>query len=99
MCLATMLAALETNLEPTVLVNLGMGLLVLMLAFVGACCHQAYTKHTGSEPLLLTVEPKSSKSLKTEVETEKRFNESQKIPRCLAVSRTRNHSILGLHVR
>lgn len=94
-----MLKALETNLEPNVQVNLGMGLLVLILAFVGACCRQACTKNMASEPLLLTVEPKSSKSLETEVETEKHFSGSQKISRCLAVSKTSNHSILGLHIR
>ncbi|CAD6452130.1 6f0e7e19-75c2-46f1-90e3-3866da1e9d92 [Sclerotinia trifoliorum] len=99
MCLATMLKALETNLEPNVQVNLGTGLLVLILAFVGACFHQACNKNTATEPLLLTVEPKSSKSLKTEVATEKHFNGSPKIPGCLAVSRTSNHSILGLHIR
>ncbi|TGO91607.1 hypothetical protein BPOR_0023g00320 [Botrytis porri] len=74
MCLATMLIALKANLDPTVLVNLGMGLLVLILAFVGACCRQVYIKHAAKEPLLLTVEPKSVKFIKTEVETEKRFN-------------------------
>ncbi|KAF5870803.1 uncharacterized protein Bfra_009357 [Botrytis fragariae] len=72
-----MLIALKANLEPTVLVNLGMGLLVLILAFAGACCRQVYTKHVAKEPLLLTVEPKSVKFIKTEVETEMRFNESQ----------------------
>ncbi|QSZ32672.1 hypothetical protein DSL72_002251 [Monilinia vaccinii-corymbosi] len=74
MCLATMIVALRTNLEPTTPVNLSMGLLVLILACAGACCHQAYTKHTASEPLLLTVEPKSAKCLKMEVETGKRVN-------------------------
>ncbi|TEY64775.1 hypothetical protein BOTCAL_0143g00180 [Botryotinia calthae] len=88
MCLATMLIALKANLEPTVLVNLGMGLLVLILAFVGACCRQVYTKH-----------PKSAKFIKTEVEKEKHFNESQKSPGYLAIQRTKNHHILGLHVR
>ncbi|APA13588.1 predicted protein [Sclerotinia sclerotiorum 1980 UF-70] len=78
-----MLKALETNLEPNVQVNLGMGLLVLILAFVGACCRQACTKNMASEPLLLTVEPKSSKSLETEVETEKHFNEDLKVPCCV----------------
>lgn len=73
MCLATMLVALKTNLEPTSLVNLSIGLLVLILAFAGAYCHQAYTKCTTSEPLLLTIEPKSAKFLEMEVETEKRF--------------------------
>ncbi|THV53819.1 hypothetical protein BGAL_0041g00280 [Botrytis galanthina] len=76
MCLATMLIALKANLDPTVIVNLGMGLLVLILAFVGACCRQVYTKHVAKEPLLLTVEPKSAKFIKTELETEKRFNVS-----------------------
>ena len=74
MCLATMLVALKTNLDPTVLANLSMGLLVLILAFVGACGHQAYTKHTARKPLLLTVEPGISKFSKMEVEMEKRFN-------------------------
>lgn len=74
MCLATMLIALKANLEPTVLVNLGMGLLVLILAFVGACCRQVYTKHVAKEPLLLTVEPKSAKFIQTEVEKERHFN-------------------------
>ncbi|TGO73953.1 hypothetical protein BELL_0319g00160 [Botrytis elliptica] len=99
MCLATMLIALKANLEPTVLVNLGMGLLVLILAFVGACCRQVYTKHVAKEPLLLTVEPKSAKFIKTELETEKRFNESQMSPGYLAIQRTKNHHILGLNVR
>ncbi|TGO30207.1 hypothetical protein BPAE_0007g00850 [Botrytis paeoniae] len=99
MCLATMLIALKANLEPTVLVNLGMGLLVLILAFVGACYRQVYTKNVAKEPLLLTVEPKSAKFIKTEVETEKRFNESQKSPGYLAIQRTKNHHILELHVR
>ncbi|KAK6596868.1 hypothetical protein H4I96_09520 [Botrytis cinerea] len=99
MCLATMLIALKANLEPTVLVNLGMGLLVLILAFVGACCRQVYTKHVAKEPLLLTVEPKSAKFIQTEVEKERHFNESQKSPGHLAIQRTKNHHILGLHVR
>ncbi|KAF7945404.1 hypothetical protein EAE96_010178 [Botrytis aclada] len=99
MCLVTMLIALKSNLEPTVLVNLGMGLLVLILAFVGACCRQVYTKHVAKEPLLLTVEPKSVKFIKTELETENRFNESQKSPGYLTIQRTKNHHILGLHVR
>ncbi|ESZ93733.1 hypothetical protein SBOR_5870 [Sclerotinia borealis F-4128] len=69
-----MLLASKTNLEPTVLVNLSMGLLVLILAFIGACCRQVYAKHTAREPLLLTVEPKGSNFLKMEIETEKSFN-------------------------